>query len=958
MLQTSAIELSDRYKRGIKTTEEANVIQIKLASELNDELKKDTPASLTELNDSEAVLQKLSSLDWGFSEDNTTYLTHDIHPYPAKFIPQIPSNLMAYLSLPGEIVYDPFCGSGTTALEAILLGRRCICSDANPLSKIIGEAKTTALTKEQEEEIRSLSKKLKRPTGQKSLLDNCVVNYDFNCIKKEIPAIPYINKWFNPNAINELAYIKSLINGLSSEQVKNIAKVALSDTILRASNQDFETRYSCKPKKIPKGYTIEIFTKYLEEILKNVITLRQLLGFKTAKFITADLRKPIVKEGVIKENSIDLIVTSPPYPNATDYHLYHRFRLFWLGYDPREFAKIEIGSHLRHQKEGTGFEKYLEEMKLCLQNMFMGLRPGRYAAIILGDAIFKGQLFHTAEEVSKIAEEIGFKKIGIIERAIHKTKRSFINSARRASSEKILLLRKPPKTIALTLTEPPYKLWLYEKELREIEIKNILGTKIDKGENGSWNIQVDCMQVDKLKRLTFTKKFESQDFYPEQTWQSILENGSTTNHEKSTRKEPKYVTHGIHQYKGKFYPQLVKALLNIANIEPNSNILDPFCGSGTVLLEGYLNGFHAFGCDLNPLAVEVTRSKLDILSVNFNDFNNIINEFLSRMEKSPVSTGALYFPEECRNEIGNWFPKPVINKMGWLLTEIDNVSEPIIKRFLRVLVSDIIRQVSQQEPTDLRTRRRKIAIDDAPVFELFDKKLKEQKTKILRFAELTQQSPYSFHSPNIWLGDSTNVYNFMNNGLQKESIDAVITSPPYATALPYIDTDRLSLLLLSGMASKSRSQIEEELTGSRELSKKSKHLLENKITNADFEFITSHTATQTIKTIYGSNINSAVGFRRKNMAALLYRYFNNMSMVFNNLNEIVKKNGSIFIVIGDNYTIAGDGKIEIETTQILEETGKNVGWKLIDHIPITVTTENFKHIKNAITENTVLWFKK
>ena len=46
-----------------------------------------------------------------------------------------------------------------------------------------------------------------------------------------------------------------------------------------------------------------------------------------------------------------------------DYHLYHRFRLFWLGFDPRKLAKIEIGSHLRHQKEATGFSAYLGEMK-------------------------------------------------------------------------------------------------------------------------------------------------------------------------------------------------------------------------------------------------------------------------------------------------------------------------------------------------------------------------------------------------------------------------------------------------------------------------------------------------------------------------------------------------------------------------------------------------------------------
>lgn len=921
-------------------------------------IKEDMPKNLIELDNEEAVFQKLSQLDWSFSDENTSYLTHDIHPYPAKFIPQIPHNLIKNLSLFGEIIYDPFGGSGTTALEAILLRRMCICSDANPLSKIIGEVKTTVLNKEQEEEMQTLIGNAKTGVSHKSLLDNNNINDNYNHIIKQIPQIPSIDKWFNSNIIKELAFIKYLINELIHEEVKNIAKVSLSSTILKVSNQDSETRYSCKPKNTPTGYAVENFVRNLEKIYKSVKQLSGLQRGKSVEFITADLREPIVKQGVIKENSIDLIVTSPPYPNATDYHLYHRFRLFWLGYDPRELGKIEIGSHLRHQKEGTGFENYLDEMKLCLDNLFKVLRHGRYAAIVLGDAIFKGELYHTAEEVSNIAEDIGFKKIGIIERPIHKTKRSFVNPARRAGYEKILLLRKPAKNINLTLSEPPYKLWLYEKELRKKEIKNVIGKSTINKDNGDLNVQVDCMQVDKLKRLTFTHKYGSQDYTSERTWQAILENGSTTNSKTSVRKESKYVTHGIHQYKGKFYPQLAKVLLNIANIESNSSILDPFCGSGTVLLEGYLNGFHVYGCDLNPLAVEITKAKLNILSVNPTDFCKTITDFSNLMTIASTSKGSSYFSEECIDEIDNWFSKPAINKLGWLLTEIENISNSEIRRFLRVLVSDIVRQVSHQDPSDLRTRKKKNILEDAPVFELFDKKLKDQTIKIKRYHELTELSPYSSHSTNIWLGDSRDFSNFVGNGIQEESIDAVITSPPYATALPYIDTDRLSLLLLFGMKSKSRSKVGKELIGSRDLSKKSKQEVENKIIDNDFDFITSQTAIEIINTIYELNLNSDVGFRRKNMAVLLYRYFNNMEMVFQNLNKIVKNNGSIFIVIGDSYTIAGHKKTEIKTTQILEEIGENAGWKLVERIPITVTTENLKHIKNAIRKNTILWFKK
>ena len=75
-----------------------------------------------ELEDSAAVFSELQSQDWSFTHDDTRYLTHDLHPYPAKFIPQIPAHLIARLSVPGDTVFDPFGGSATTAVEAVRLG--------------------------------------------------------------------------------------------------------------------------------------------------------------------------------------------------------------------------------------------------------------------------------------------------------------------------------------------------------------------------------------------------------------------------------------------------------------------------------------------------------------------------------------------------------------------------------------------------------------------------------------------------------------------------------------------------------------------------------------------------------------------------------------------------------------------------------------------------------------------
>ena len=91
------------------------------------------------------MLSNLAKLDWDFADANTGHLTHALHPYPAKFIPQIPQALIQELSSVGDTVLDMFCGSGTTLLEALRLGRNAVGIDANPLAALISRVKTTPL---------------------------------------------------------------------------------------------------------------------------------------------------------------------------------------------------------------------------------------------------------------------------------------------------------------------------------------------------------------------------------------------------------------------------------------------------------------------------------------------------------------------------------------------------------------------------------------------------------------------------------------------------------------------------------------------------------------------------------------------------------------------------------------------------------------------------------------------
>ena len=903
-------------------------------------------APLYDLRRADKVVEAFRGIDWSFSDADTDFLTHSLHPYPAKFIPQIPSHCIRLLTAPGELVLDPFGGSGTTALEAIRLGRRALSVDANHVGTLIGQVKTCNLDAESEMDLRAIRSSLTTWLGDLPHPAALCKEY-----QTYIPDIPHIDKWFPLTSRGELAFIRSRIGKMETVTGQRIALLALSRTVLSASFQDSETRYASKPRDIPRTQTLRHFLGALEDVLENVRKTQPELRYGVCKFLTANTMH--LAEDLLESDSVDLIVTSPPYGNANDYHLYHRFRLMWLGNDPRELGKIEIGSHLRHQRESSGFDAYMTEMEHCLKGMFRVLRPGRYAVLVVGDAMYQKVIHPVAPALSAIAGDIGFETVCTVVRPIHSTKRSFGVAGRRATTEKLLVLRKkPPKQLSARLQSPPYKLWPYESTLRKREINVLLGA--DSTANGEEEIYttLDPYSLPKARKLVFTHKVKAEGLYTEPTWQAIVENGLAQH--PSARKDPKYVTHGLHPYKGKFYPQLAKGLMNLCDLSVGARVFDPFCGSGTTLLESYLNGYSSYGCDLNPLAAKIAKAKVGILEVNPDVVREAVATLVARIENAPVNLPEQWeqLDESCYDEIQNWFPKPIISKLNWLLWAIRSVSDGVVRDFLEVILSSIIRDVSQQNTSDLRIRRRKEAITDADVFNLYLATLGSQYERIERFWSIRGYSPNAFSNCQIIEGDSRDVATMTCLGLESGSVDLVLTSPPYATALPYIDTDRLSMLVLFGMKSSTRRPIERNLVGSREITTGTRRQLEQRI--IDREGGLPDDVHEYLFTLLDRVSKADVGFRRKNMPALLLRFFEDMGRVIRNCHTVLRTDGEAMIVIGDNRMRVNNDYERIPTTDFVEAIAIDNGFQLVERIDISVTTENLVHIKNAITKNVVL----
>ena len=153
----------------------------------------------------------------------------------------------------------------------------------------------------------------------------------------------------------------------------------------------------------------------------------------------------------------------------------------------------------------------------------------------------------------------------------------------------------------------------------------------------------------------------------------------------------KYYTHGLHNYPARMIPQIAKRLLLLYS-KKNDRILDPFMGSGTVILESTLNFRYSSGIDLNPLATLLTKVK--VTPINPSSLKNIYNSLRKAITKISIADIVDYIPKFPNIEF--WFKKYVIQDLTKILYQIEEITqkEPDIGDFLKVVFSNTVRLVS------------------------------------------------------------------------------------------------------------------------------------------------------------------------------------------------------------------------------------------------------------------------
>ncbi len=371
----------------------------------------------------------LDNIDWDFSKALTNTSTNAFHPYPAKFIPQIPKYFVEQFSEPGDVIYEPFLGSGTTAVEANIMGRNVIGNDANELAVLISKVKTTPIS-------------LQHLNNLESLLNNIYnkifLLYSGNKIEIKKPDIINLDLWFKDYVINELVLIKEEIEKLEDKTLRDFCLVAFSGIIINVSNQDSDTRYVRVHKNIKQFETYDRFARQLNKLKKIMIISYKQLENGYSNFKVADTRM----DGIFPDNSANLTITSPPYPNAYDYHLYHKYRLFWLGMNQRELRQNEIGAHSDYSKKnGANENDFMKDMEKCFINIGRILKPGSYCVLLIGDSILKGRKIHNNEILKKSAKNTSLNFIVEYTRTLNPLKKSFNPKIGNIKTEKIMLFK-------------------------------------------------------------------------------------------------------------------------------------------------------------------------------------------------------------------------------------------------------------------------------------------------------------------------------------------------------------------------------------------------------------------------------------------------------------------------------------------------------------------------------------
>lgn len=311
------------------------------------------------------------------------YLTHWIYPYRGKFHPQMVRGLLNILGVgPGSLVYEPYLGSGTTALEASLLGADFVGVDLSPLCVLLARVKTQSAFRAS-----AIRERVEKLLSAKS------VSVNRRNFRDDDPI------------------------------VSDFLQVAMMVTLSDVSRRGRDEAVSIRKNLAAMLESVEAHASALTQFQIAVGTVSVKVGD------SRDLSTTGVTPG-----TVDAIVTSPPYSIALDYVKNDEHALEALKVNTAQLRSVMTG--VRGKGPSEKLALYNEDMRSMFEQVAIALKPGGRAAFVVGDATVDGREYTTTEEMTSWAVAAGL----VHERSLPKIVFGLYNVMQ---DEDILVFRRP-----------------------------------------------------------------------------------------------------------------------------------------------------------------------------------------------------------------------------------------------------------------------------------------------------------------------------------------------------------------------------------------------------------------------------------------------------------------------------------------------------------------------------------
>lgn len=363
--------------------------------------------------------------DWDFRTANTKQYTHCYHNYPAMMIPQIAERLIAEYGKHAKTLFDPYCGTGTSLVEATLHNINASGTDLNPLARLIAKTKTTKV------ELQILDSYLKAFNDFLFTL-----NSDLHKLNIIVPKFKNIDFWFSKQIQEKLATIKQFIDNIQDKPVQDFFYVALSEVVRESSfTRNSEFKLYRMPNEKRENFNPDVFSLIILKLTRNRKGLIDYLN-KTKSFnvqVQIFDFNSIETVEPIPNQSIDIIITSPPYGDSRTTVAYGQFSCLanqWFGIEKARRIDNELmGGKIEniHKIGVTIVDEIIEKIaeqdekrakEVCsfytdyyksIKNVSATLKTNGYACYVVGNRRVKGITLPTSEITRAFFEVNGFK---------------------------------------------------------------------------------------------------------------------------------------------------------------------------------------------------------------------------------------------------------------------------------------------------------------------------------------------------------------------------------------------------------------------------------------------------------------------------------------------------------------------------------------------------------------------